>query len=106
MDWKSYLNSDPVKYALMFVTAPIWLPFVKALWRALNDALRDEGGIFGEAPTESELRAMNRELGVHESPLVNTTWEQHENDAGRRAPPRREQRAGTRAPARRRHGFL
>ena len=58
---KQHLNSEPVKYGILFLSSPIWLPFVKALWRALNDALRDEGGILGNTPTAAELRALERE---------------------------------------------
>lgn len=69
------LNSEPVKYAIILLTAPFWLPFAKALWRELNDSLRDEGGILGRAPTPLELAEMNRELGVHEDSLVSERWE-------------------------------
>jgi len=50
-----HLNSEPVKYGIIFLSTPIWLPFAKALWRELNDSLRDEGGIFGAAPSAKEL---------------------------------------------------
>ena len=70
------LNSEPVKYAIIILTAPFWLPFAKALWRELNDSLRDEGGLLGRAPTEQELAEMNREFGVHESALVSERWEE------------------------------
>jgi len=70
------LNSEPVKYAIIVLTAPFWLPFVRALWRELNDSLRDEGGMLGRAPTPRELAEMNRALGTHESALVSERWEE------------------------------
>jgi len=79
LDWvKQHLNSEPVKYGLLVLTTPLWLPFVKALWRALNDSLRAEGGIMGGAPTRQELKSMNRDSAASVSPLVSVTWEQHE----------------------------
>ena len=77
------LNSEPVKYAIILLTAPFWLPFVKALWRELNDSLREEGGLLGRTPTAQELAEMNREMGAHESALVSERWE----DAGRAGRP-------------------
>jgi hypothetical protein len=105
---KQHLNSEPVKYGILLLSSPVWLPFMKALWRALNDALRDEGGIMGHAPTAAELRAMNRQLGEHVSPLISVTWKERETGADLRASARRD-RAGnagvsTSAPAKAR-GF-
>ncbi|HVS10075.1 MAG TPA: hypothetical protein VMS76_09390 [Planctomycetota bacterium] len=92
------LNSEPVKYAIILLTAPFWLPFVKALWRELNDSLREEGGLLGQAPTPKELAEMNRELGAHESSLVSERWE----DIGRgNRPAARARGAGRERP----HGF-
>ncbi len=72
------LNSEPVKYALIALTAPFWWPFVRALWRELNDSLRDEGGIFGQPLTRGESDRMNKAEGNHETPLVSETWDEHE----------------------------
>lgn len=64
------LNSEPVKYLLIVLTAPFWIPFFKALFKEFNDSLRDEGGLFGLPPTKEKLAEMNRELGKFRSPLV------------------------------------
>jgi hypothetical protein len=64
------LNSEPVKYAILALTAPLWIPFIKALWTTLDDSLRDEGGLMGEAPTREKLREMEEKHGhVAESML-------------------------------------
>jgi hypothetical protein len=100
---KQHLNSEPVKYAILLLTAPAWLPFLQALWRALNDALREEGGIMGQTPTETELAMLEREREREVSPLVSVTWEEHERgyDAG---PARTRQPAGD-VPKAQRRGF-
>jgi 3-deoxy-7-phosphoheptulonate synthase len=100
---KSHLNSEPVKYAILLFTAPLWLPFLQALWRALNDALREEGGVMGVAPTENELEVLNRERAREISPLVSVTWEEHER--GHDAESARERRSGAAAPVVRPRGF-
>lgn len=64
------LNSEPVKYALIVLMAPFWIPFFKALFKEFNDSLRDEGGLFGDPPSKEKLAEMNRELGKFRSPLV------------------------------------
>lgn len=63
-------NTELLKYALLLVSVPFWWPFVKALREELNDALRSEGGLFGEEPTAEELAAMNLERGAYVSPMV------------------------------------
>jgi len=72
------LNSEPVKYALIALTAPFWWPFMRALWKELNDSLREEGGILGQQLNRSELERMNKAQGRRESPLVSETWDEHE----------------------------
>jgi hypothetical protein len=57
----SGLNTEPVKYAILILATPLWWPFAKSLWKSLNDALREEGGLLGRAPTEEELREMQAE---------------------------------------------
>ncbi len=71
------LNSEPVKYALIALATPIWLPFLRALWKELNDSLRDEGGVLGMPPSKKELAKMDRELGAHENTMLSVTWAEH-----------------------------
>jgi len=54
----SGLNTEPVKYAILVLATPLWWPFAKSLWKSLNDALREEGGLLGRTPTEEQLREM------------------------------------------------
>ena len=51
-------NSEAVKYAILVLATPLWWPFLKSLWRSLNEALREEGGLLGRAPTEEQLREL------------------------------------------------
>jgi len=57
----SGLNTEGVKYAIVILATPLWWPFAKALWKSLNDALREEGGLLGKPPTEEQLREMQAE---------------------------------------------
>jgi len=68
-------NSEFIKYLVIALTIPFWLPFVKALLEDFNDALRDEGGLLGYAPPRSKLEEMNRDLGRYDSVLVSEPWE-------------------------------
>ncbi len=96
---KDQLNTPWVKYTILILATPIWWPFVKALWRALNDALRDEGGVFGHTPTAAEMDALDREYGAHVSPLVNVTWEEHESGVDARGGGERRSGSVPRGPA-------
>lgn len=77
-------NTDVVKVAVIAVASPVWIPFVRALWREMNDALREDGGLLGIAPTRQELRDINADRGEYVSPLVNV----------RMPPPGQQRRAG------------
>ena len=64
------VNTPVVKYAILVLAAPVWWPFVKALWKEFNAILVEEGGILGRTPDEDELRAIRREKARRESALV------------------------------------
>jgi hypothetical protein len=83
MDFSFSLNSEPVKYALIALTTPLWWPFVRELWKELNASLREEGGIFGSQLSAKELEQLQRVQGRRESPLVSETWAEHEGGAQR-----------------------
>lgn len=93
------LNSEPVKILLILILSPLWLPFIRALWKELNNSLRDEGGVLGVAPTKKQLATLDRELGRRESTMVSETWEDHLAKEKRGSPARGGAR---RAPAARR----
>jgi len=76
------LNTEIAKYTLLLISAPFWWPFLKALYAELNDALREEGGLVGRAPSAAELRKLNSSLGTYQSPLVS---EEHPAAGARRS---------------------
>ncbi len=45
-----FINKDLIRWALLIGAAPIWIPYLRILWRDFNHALRDEGGLIGIAP--------------------------------------------------------
>jgi hypothetical protein len=62
--------TDVLKYVLIIALAPIWLPFVKALWEELNDALRPDGGLFGPEPTQRRREEILDEIAQEEMRVV------------------------------------
>ncbi|HTF90926.1 MAG TPA: hypothetical protein VK843_21080 [Planctomycetota bacterium] len=69
------LNTLFIKYAIIACTFPLWLPFLKALYVELNDALAAEGGLFGRTPTQRELRLITRDPTRSKSPLVSEEFD-------------------------------
>ena len=69
------LNSEPVKYAILALTSPLWIPFFKALWNTLDDGLREEGGLLGHPPTEDQLLELERERGPAAATLISVPKE-------------------------------
>lgn len=47
-------TKEILRYVIVLVSAPIWVPFLRMLWRDFNDSLREEGGLFGRPPTQLE----------------------------------------------------
>jgi hypothetical protein len=90
-----HLNTDAVKYALVALSSPFWLPFAKALLKEFNDALRDEGGLLGRAPTKAELQKLEAAHGKFESPMLSERWEDaRRRQSSARGAPRTARRAG------------
>jgi len=55
---------------VLLLTTPIWWPVMKALWEEVNWMLRDEGGVFGQIPTERERVELTKTPTGAEDPLV------------------------------------
>jgi len=55
------LNSEPVKYVLLAITAPFWIPFFRALYDEFNNAILDEGGLFGDPPSAEQIEKIRAE---------------------------------------------
>ena len=66
-------NIALIKYTLLLVTAPLWFPFVKALWEELNAALRLDGGLMGDAPSRTRRKQLETEIAQEEPRLVHET---------------------------------
>ena len=68
------INNEFFKYVVLALTSPWWTPFFKELWSDFNDALHDEGGLLGYAPSASKLNEINRERGAYDSVLVSEPY--------------------------------
>lgn len=66
-------NISLLKYLLILLTAPFWFPFAKALWDEFNDALRVDGGLFGDTPSRTERERIEREIAQEPPKLVSET---------------------------------
>jgi hypothetical protein len=64
------LNKEILRWVLMIGAMPIWLPFIITLWNDFNDALREEGGLLGDAPSPRELEIIRREKAEKPDLLV------------------------------------
>jgi hypothetical protein len=82
------LNGEMARYLLLAVTAPLWWPFLRELYREMNAALREEGGLFGNSRPSQDLER-------YSSPLVSTPF----RDAQRRRPMESRPAARSEAPA-------
>ena len=58
------IGFELLKYGLLLGSAPLWLPFAKALWEEFLLALRADGGLTGPEPTPRERRAIEEELAA------------------------------------------
>ncbi|MDF1837537.1 MAG: hypothetical protein P1V35_06705 [Planctomycetota bacterium] len=43
-----------IKYTVLLIGIPIWLPFMRELWLEFNLAMREDGGLWGQTPTPRE----------------------------------------------------
>jgi hypothetical protein len=55
---------------ILALTAPLWIPYFKALWHTLNDGLREEGGLLGRPPTAEQLLEMEQKFGPAAATLI------------------------------------
>lgn len=62
-------TKDILRYVILLAAAPIWVPFLRMLWRDFNEALRPEGGLLGHALSPREKERLEREKPL-ESHLV------------------------------------
>ena len=100
------INAILFKLLLVVVTAPAWLPFLRAVWQELNQSMADEGGLFGRIPNARELEEVERKKATWDDPLIHESWPtMEERMAGRRRFQERGQersssnRAGTSTPS-------
>lgn len=44
------INKEVLRWVLLIGAIPIWVPYLRTLWRDFNHSLRDEGGLIGVPP--------------------------------------------------------
>lgn len=63
-----------LKFAVIAALSPIWWPIIKTLYREIELALLEEGGLLGRPPTPDELKEKRAKYGEYENPLVSEPW--------------------------------
>jgi len=65
-----------LKIAFVLVTAPIWVPFLKAMKRELFDLFEEDGGLFGDDPGPMRRAAIRARRASQPGVLVHE-WLAH-----------------------------
>jgi|RhiMethySRZTD1v2_1073278.scaffolds.fasta_scaffold1376069_1 hypothetical protein len=94
------LNTDLLRWILLIGAAPLWWPFLRALWRDFDDSLSEEGGVFGRAPGPRELERIRKRAAERPDPLISEPWARRDQPAKKAA-----HSDATAAPRRTRNGF-
>jgi len=68
------INTELLRWILLIGAAPIWWPFLRALWRDFDEALAEDGGVFGRAPSARELEEIRRKKAGRPDPLISEPW--------------------------------
>src|SRR5438552_18863603 len=68
------IDRDLLRWGLLIGAAPIWWPFLRALWRDFNAALREEGGLFGREPSAKEMEEMRHTGAKAPDTMVSEPW--------------------------------
>lgn len=68
-------DKDLLRWVLLIGAAPIWWPFLLALWRDFNRALREDGGLMGAPLSQREIELLRNERAagadsLHSEPIV------------------------------------
>jgi len=61
---------EVLKYLVVFASVPIWLPFAKALFGELTDALRADGGLSGPSTNARQRAEIQARINRTEEPRL------------------------------------
>ena len=73
------VSGETLRYVIVIGLTPFWWPFLRELYREMNGALREDGGLLGRAKSPDEFRG-------YVSPLSSTPFREGRN-APRAMPP-------------------
>ncbi len=76
-----------VKYLIVILSAPAWIPFIRALGQEITLCMREEGGFLGKTPNKEKLEEIRREIAREESPLISEPLAHMRVDSGPKAAP-------------------
>ncbi len=88
-------NMEIARYIVIVAGAPFWVPFIRKIWMEVENALQEEGGIFGRTPTPAQLAEIRKQKLNQEDPLLNEPYVR----GMAQAPGRSQRKSSTAAPA-------
>ncbi len=68
------LDSELLRWLLVVLAAPIWWPFLRTVWRDIDEALAEEGGIFGREPGPRDIQRIQERKATRPDPLHSEPW--------------------------------
>ena len=77
------------KVMVLCVSAPMWIPILKELWKEVNESLAEEGGVFGDIPNEEAAKAINLTRNREGKSMVSVLMADRDKDGGRGGSTRR-----------------
>jgi hypothetical protein len=90
------INTELLRWILLIGAAPIWWPFLRTLWRDFDEALAEEGGVFGRTPSARELEEIRRKRVGRPDPLISEPWVRRDQPRAQAAPAARGKKHGFR----------
>ncbi len=92
-------NTEFARYIVIALAAPFWIPFIRKVWGEVENALREEGGVFGRSPTPAQLEEIRRQKPTEEDPLVNEPFDRGFAHTAKKPGAKSTQAAGSAGPA-------
>ncbi len=90
------LDTELLRWILFVAAAPVWWPFLRTVWRDIDEALAEEGGVFGREPGPRDLQRIQERKAGKPDPLHSEPWARPDAPSASGGFPRRARRGGFR----------
>ena len=68
------LDLELLRWILLIGAAPIWWPFLRTVWRDIDEALAEARGLDGRAPGPRDLERLQKRKAERPDPLHSEPW--------------------------------